>query len=365
MNKWVIIPIVIILAAGTVTNGVFYLQESSKLKDAQSQLVALGEDVSTLEVDVSTLEGGVSALEGNVSTLEGGVSALEGNVATLEGGVSALEGNVSTLEGGVSALEGNVSTLEGGVSALEGNVSTLEGGVSALEGNVSSLGGDVSALQGNVSALEGDVSALEAHDRAVMDVVAMLEPSIVRFDVDLGGGWYSGGSGVIISNTGHVLTNQHVIDGAISVEITLMDGTTYDATIVAEDAYRDLAIVEIVSNRTDFPEAVLGSSADVTVGEEVVAIGYPLGLPGQATFTTGIVSAVRIVDSLEWIQTDAAVHSGNSGGPLVNLKGEVIGINTGFFLDFRVIEDFIFVLGTVNLAIPIDEAKLFIQDMIG
>ncbi len=350
MNKWVVIPIIVILTIGTITNGVFYLQESSNLNEAESRIAALEGNVPILGVDISNLEGNLSTLEGNVSTLGEGISTLEGDVSTLEGDVSTLEGNVSTLEGGVSALEGNVSTLGGDVSTLEGNLS---------------------AAEGNVSALEGDVSALEAHDRAVMDVVAMVQPSVVMIEADLGDGWYGGGSGVIISNTGYVLTNQHVIDDAISVEITLMDGTTYDATIVAEDAYRDLAIVEIVSNRTDFPAAVLGSSADITVGEQVVAIGYPyqfrIGEP--ATFTRGIVSAIRVTDYytgdfLEYIQTDAAVNPGNSGGPLVNLKGEVIGINTWKVFLAGIDGERMFAEG-LNFAIPIDEIKLFIQDTIG
>ncbi len=360
MSKWVVIPIIVILTIGTITNGVFYLQESSKLNEAESRIAALEGNVPILGVDISNLEGNLSTVEGNVSTLEG-------NVSTLGEGISTLEGDVSVLEGGISTLEGDVSILEGGISTLEGDVSILEGDVSILEG-------DVSTLEGDVSTLEGNVSTLEAHDRAVMDVVAMVQPSVVRIEVDLGDGWYSGGSGVIITNTGYVLTNKHVTDearSATSVEITLMDGTTYDATIVAEDAYRDLAIVKIDSTRTDFPAAVLGSSADVTVGEEVVAIGYPyqfrIGEP--ATFTRGIVSAIRVTDYytgdfLEYIQTDAAVNPGNSGGPLVNLKGEVIGINTWKVFLAGIDGERMFAEG-LNFAIPIDEIKLFIQDTIG
>ncbi len=345
MSKWVVIPIIVILTIGTITNGVFYLQESSKLKDAESR--------------IATLEGNVPILEGNLSAVEGDVSALEGNLSAVEGDVSALEGNLSAVEGNVSTLEGDVSTLEGDVSILEGGISTLGGGISTLEGDVSILEGGISTLEGDVSTLEGDVSALEAHDRAVMDVVALLEPSVVRIEVYKGGGWYGGGSGVIISNTGYVLTNYHVIEDATSIEITLMSGITYDATVIARNEDRDLAIVKIDSTRTDFPEAALGSSADVTVGEEVVAIGFSLlfDLEGQATFTQGIVSAVRTLDGYEYVQTDAAINPGNSGGPLVNLKGEVIGINTWKYVG-EVIEG-------LGFAIPIDEIKLFIQDTIG
>jgi len=388
MNKWawVVIPIIIVLLAGTVINGVFYVQESNKLKDTQNILAALGEDVSdleggistleegfsSLEGDVSTLEGGVSELQGNVSTLEGGVSTLEGNLSTLEGGVSTLEGNVSTLEGGVSALEGNLSTLEGGVSNLEGSVSVLEGdvlalevgvstlevGVSTLEGNVSSLEGNVSTLEGGVSALGDDVSALEAHDRAVMDVVAMVTPSVVRIETNLGSG-----SGVIITNDGWVLTNWHVLNGAESIEITLSNGMTYDGVMPhIEHDFLDLAMVKIDSESTDFPAAVLGSSADLTVGEQVIAIGYPLWLElgDGATVTTGIVSAFRDFGFENFIQTDAAINWGNSGGPLINLKGEVIGINTWIVRDY---EGDIWV--GFGFAVPIDDAISFIEQVTG
>jgi S1-C subfamily serine protease len=307
MNKWVVIPIIVILTLGTITNGAFYMQESSKLKEAESR---------------------IDILEGNVPILEGGISALEG-------GASTLEGNLSTVAGNVSTLEGDVSELESGVLALEGNLSTVEGDVSTLEGSISALEGDVSALKGDVST-------------SLSEVVTTLEPTVVLIETNL-----SSGSGIIVSSNGYVLTNYHVIEGATSVDITLMNGQTYNATVIETDEDGDLAVLKFSSTRTDFPEAVLGSSADITIGEEVITIGYALGLPGQATFSKGIVSAVRTLYSYEWIQTDAAVNPGNSGGPLVNLKGEVIGINTWG------------PAGNINFAIPIDVAKLFIQATIG
>ena len=384
MNKWVFIAVSVILITTTATNGVLYFQESSKLKDAQSKLAGLEGNVSTIEGDVSSLEGGVSILEGSVgnlgddvSVLEGGFSGLQGDVSNLEGGVSGLQGDVSNLEGGfsglqtdfsaleggVSNLEGNVSNLEGNVSNLEGNVSNLEGNVSNLEGNVSNLEGNVSSLEGGVSSLEEDVTALEAHDRAIMDVVAMLGPSVVRIDAN-GPGWMGAGSGVIISNTGWVLTNAHVLEDANSIDITLMNRDTY-AGIVPEVLFHinlDIAIVKINSSRTDFPAAVLGSSADTEVGETVVAIGFPdpfyLGEP--ATFTSGIVSAFRIdpFDGNEYIQTDAAINLGNSGGPLVNLKGEVIGINTWISVGVGIDEG-------LNFAVPIDDPQPFPSEVTG
>ncbi len=336
MNKWVVIPIVIILVAATITNGVFYLQENSNLKDARAE---------------------IAALQGEFSTLEGDVSALAGNYSALGGDISSLEGVLSILEGNYSALDGNLSSLDGNVSILGGDVSALEGGVSALEGGV--------------SALEGDVSALEAHDRAVMDVVAMVAPSVVQIIIDLDDALFASGSGVIISSDGYVLTNNHVIEGRAliegqsSIEVKVGNGATYDGEAVFTHETLDIAIVEIVSNRTDFPALVLGSSSDVTVGEEVLAVGYPypfrIGEP--ATFTRGIVSAIRDTDYAtgvlhEYIQTDAAINPGNSGGPLVNLRGEVIGINTWGVVLVNIDGERIFA-DNLAFAIPIDDTLPF------
>jgi len=243
---------------------------------------------------------------------------------------------------------------------VEGYVSTLQGGVSTLEGDVSILKGGVSVLEDNTPTLETEL--VGADTNSLLEIVTMLEPSVVRIETDI-----AVGSGVIITNTGWMLTNAHVLQGARTIEVILMNGTTYAATVIASDAGRDLAIVEVISNRTDFPEAVLGLSTNITVGEGVVAIGYPLWpeLEGQATFTKGIVSAIRNIDlysgiSTKYIQTDTAINLGNSGGPLVNLTGEVIGINTW---TIRLYGGEIW--EGLGFAIPIDDAKLFIQDTIG
>ncbi|MFC1865164.1 trypsin-like peptidase domain-containing protein [Chloroflexota bacterium] len=371
MNKWVLIPILVLLAIVSVANGVFYLNESSKLKETQSQLATLGIDLSDLEGNLSIIESGFSILREDVANVDadlldskGDISSLESNYSALDGNVSSLNGDLSDVKRSLSSIEGNLSTLEGGIYTLEGNVSSLEGTVSNLGGNVSNLEGNVLNLEGGVSALETVVSALESNDPNVVDAIAMVEPSTVRIMVDLGGGYYAGGSGVIVSNDGWVLTNHHVLEGAYSIEITMMNGQTYDGVSPWwSSSYYDLGLVKIDLNRTDFPVATLGSLNDVTVGEGVIAIGYPISfdIPGQATVTTGIASAVRIIFGDEYIQTDAAVNRGNSGGPLINLGGEVIGINTWGFVDTYLGEG----ITDLNFAIPIDDAKSFIEEVIG
>jgi serine protease Do len=141
------------------------------------------------------------------------------------------------------------------------------------------------------------------------------------------------GSGVIVDRRGYILTNQHVVAGAEEIKVALPDGRAFRATLVGSDAFSDLALLKIEG--TDLPAAPLGDSARLAVGETVVAIGSPLWLEGGPTVTVGVVSALG--RSMEQpglpmlhglIQTDAAINSGNSGGPLVSLSGQVVGINT-------------------------------------
>lgn len=140
------------------------------------------------------------------------------------------------------------------------------------------------------------------------------------------------GTGVIIDDIGHIITNNHVIEGADTVEVKLSTGETYEAKIVGQDPNSDLAVLKI--DAKNLKPAKLGDSDKVRVGEWVIAGGNPFGLDN--TITTGIVSARGRTLSggtkyEDYIQTDAAINPGNSGGPLVNLKSEVIGINTAIF----------------------------------
>lgn len=142
----------------------------------------------------------------------------------------------------------------------------------------------------------------------------------------------AGGSGVIISKDGYIVTNNHVIEGATKLRVTLHDGKGYDAEVVGSDPATDIALIKI--DASELPTLPFGSSDALRLGEWVLAIGYPMNL--QSTITAGIVSAkARSLGALNsrtsiesFIQTDAAVNPGNSGGALVNTRGELVGINT-------------------------------------
>jgi S1-C subfamily serine protease len=140
------------------------------------------------------------------------------------------------------------------------------------------------------------------------------------------------GSGVIINEKCHVLTNNHVVDEAQKLKITLTDGSMFDGKVIGKDESTDLAIIKLDSTET-LPFAKLGNSDDLKIGQIVIAIGNPFALTGGPTVTAGILSSLdRKIHFesgvLELVQTDAAINPGNSGGPLINTKGEVIAINT-------------------------------------
>lgn len=145
------------------------------------------------------------------------------------------------------------------------------------------------------------------------------------------------GSGVILSSDGYIVTNNHVIDGAERLEVTLNDNRSYNATVIGTDPTTDLALIKI--DETDLPVIPMADSNDLKVGEWVLAVGNPFGF--TSTVTAGIVSAkARSISSVthnrsmgieSYIQTDAAVNPGNSGGALVNLNGELVGINTAIY----------------------------------
>jgi S1-C subfamily serine protease len=199
---------------------------------------------------------------------------------------------------------------------------------------------DSSPAQGAAAAdAARDGELLDAYSRTVTGVVETVSPSVVhvRLRGERNGRSTAGsGSGVIVSPDGLVLTNNHVVDGASEIGLDLADGRTSRARVLGKDADTDLAVLRAETNET-LPVAALGNSKGVRPGQIAVAIGNPLGF--QSTVTAGIVSAVgrslrasngRLIGDI--IQTDAALNPGNSGGPLVDSKARVIGINTAMII---------------------------------
>ena len=172
------------------------------------------------------------------------------------------------------------------------------------------------------------------------------------------------GSGIIISKDGYILTNNHVVEDVDDVRVKLIDNSEYEAKIVGRDPSTDIALIKI--DAKDLPVAILGNSDNLKIGEWVLAIGNPLNL--TSTVTAGIVSALHRsinilrgrnnVTSIEnFIQTDAAINPGNSGGALVNLRGEVIGVNSAIATTTQ------YYMG-YGFAVPINLAKAVVDDII-
>ncbi|MGI6684581.1 MAG: S1C family serine protease [Bacillota bacterium] len=201
----------------------------------------------------------------------------------------------------------------------------------------------------------------------VVPIAKKVSPSIVAIEIKSAGRDFFGqrfeskgtGSGIIIDNQGHIVTNNHVVEGAHNLTVILKDGTKLDAVLVGRDATSDLAVIKV--EKDGLPVAELGDSSKIEVGELAVAIGSPMSTEFAGSVTAGIISGidrqVALGDkTLTLIQTDAAINPGNSGGALVNGEGKVIGINTVKFAQSAV--------EGMGFAIPINEAKPIIEELI-
>ena len=206
-----------------------------------------------------------------------------------------------------------------------------------------------------------DLPLLDAYSRAVVDVLERARPGVVSLRVrkpDARGREAGGsGSGFLITPDGYLLTNFHVVQGAAEVQVGFEDGAVLAGTVVGSDAHTDLALVRAGASGS-LPHLQLGASAQVRAGQVAIAIGNPLGL--GHTVTTGVVSAVgrslrapsgRRIDNV--IQTDASLNPGNSGGPLLDTRGQVIGVNTAIIAGAQ----------SLCFAVPSDTAQWVVSEL--
>ena len=224
----------------------------------------------------------------------------------------------------------------------------------------SELNADGASVQTNRASSDEDL--LDAYSRAVVSVADKVGPAVVSITVrqpahSRGPERDGAGSGVILAPDGFILTNHHVIEGASQVEVGLTDGNNLTADVVGADPATDLAVVR--AGGSGLPAAELGDSATLRVGQLVIAIGNPLGF--QSTVSTGVISALgralrtrsgRLVEDI--IQTDVPLNPGNSGGPLVDSRGRVIGINTAMIAAAQ----------GIGFAVPINTARWVVSELL-
>ena len=260
------------------------------------------------------------------------------------------------------------SALLGGlVVAVFGWIAIAAGWIESDGGSTTTVAAPLTAPVKDSSG-DGDTNVVNQIYKADGDGVAFIEsqieaPETESFnpfgEVEPEGGGSATGSGFVIDDEGHVLTNNHVIEGAGKVTVKLGDSeTTYDAEVVGADPGTDVALLKVDAPKSAFHPLTLGRSAEMEVGDPVVAIGNPFDL--QRTVTSGIVSALQreiqapdgvTIDNV--IQTDAAINPGNSGGPLINAGGEVIGINSQIYTGGEGSDGNV----GIGFAIPINTAK--------
>lgn len=216
------------------------------------------------------------------------------------------------------------------------------------------------------------ISAIEKVTKNVVNIasVRMVTDELLRiFPIE------GVGSGILIDNQGHILTNYHVVDHARRLKVTIYNGKTFNAKVIGTDKLTDLAVLKIefdsnspnninnnnsnINTLDTIPSAELGDSDSLRVGQIAIAVGNPFGLTGGPTVTTGIISSlnrnIEFEDGiLELVQTDAAINPGNSGGPLVNTNGEIIAINTAKIPYAH----------GIGFAVPVNTAKTILQELI-
>jgi len=228
-----------------------------------------------------------------------------------------------------------------------------------------------STIHNSLSSASGYLSVDEkiGPELSTQDLVAEVAPAVVSIVTEtVSYNWFwqavpqtGAGSGIIISSDGYIVTNNHVVDGANKVTVTLCDGSTFKATVVGTDAQTDLAVVKIDAGNLSYLHFLSNPLEQLRILESVVAVGNALALPGGPTWTTGVVSNLgRSIEEntgvvlSDLIQTDAAINRGNSGGPLVNMAGQVVGINVAIASNA---ENIGFAIST-DTAIPVVESLI-------
>ena len=242
--------------------------------------------------------------------------------------------------------------------SADNRVAGLKVEIESLRYQTQSLSYEVSVLRDSLN-LQGGGNA--SVNFGLTRIYNQTRRSVVLIEVRVGSSGGQG-SGFVFDKLGHIITNNHVVEGAEEITVTFIDGTYATATVVGRDPYVDVAVIKVDVADYLLTPVSLGNSSKMLVGEQVIALGNPFGLAN--TMTSGIVSALSRQMSapggyvtVDVIQTDAAINPGNSGGPLLNIRGEVIGMNTAIIAEVQQFSG-------VGFAVPSDTMRREIYDLI-
>ena len=262
----------------------------------------------------------------------------------------------------IDSADKKISTLEAQLAVSQESLGILQGLFDGLAQENQAVSGELQSVKSTVIALEDQLYNLNIPEYQVSRVSGDLAPSLVLIKASTSA---AGGSGFIVSTAGHVLTVNHGLPNINYVQVTVNGGEIFSGNVIARDPSKDLCLIKINTARTDFVPVKIGDPDGLVVGQQVLNIGFPApsSIEGGVSVSLGIVSAFRDISDLywfegpdyfNWIQFDAASNPGNSGGALVNLDGEVVGI-----VDWSVSNT-----EGLNFALPINEALPFIGSYI-
>lgn len=273
--------------------------------------------------------------------------------------VAVLGAFLLCVAGGVALSRGESTVQESPSQAVNQELTEVESpAISAPQTSQAAQAVEETEVLG--SGVQMVISEASQETMELPDIYKKVIPSVVSI-MSVSSSTTSTGTGIIMSADGYIITNYHVISGAETVTVLLESGDEYEATQVGGDETSDLAVLKIEAE--DLTPAEFGSSDTVEVGDSVVAIGDPLGIQLRGTMTDGIICGlkrdVQVGDrTMTLLQTDAALNSGNSGGPLVNMAGQVIGINT------MKISSYYTTVEGIGFAIPISTAKPIVDELL-
>ncbi|MFQ5887160.1 MAG: trypsin-like peptidase domain-containing protein, partial [Candidatus Hydrothermarchaeales archaeon] len=255
-----------------------------------------------------------------------GYAIYKPQINTLNSEVSVLVSNFEGIQAKLTAIESTNEDLKEDVNVLKDSTS-----IDQVRANVAELKSEIENLKKGMGSSE-EQTTIDAYNK-VAPAVVFITSTVLTYDFQRRIVPQEGvGSGSIVSSEGYILTNNHVVEDARFIKVSLKSGEEIEATLIGTDPTTDLAVIKIDSMQ-NLPVAELGDSDTLKVGQKAIAIGNPFSL--DRTITTGVISALgRTLDTetgdilVGLIQTDASINPGNSGGPLVNSKGEIIGVNT-------------------------------------